>query len=67
MFLEEDETLPMIISSKLAEEKEDALIAMLKKHKKASGWTLADLRGINSSYCMHKIILKEGISSSVEH
>lgn len=43
MFIGEDETLPVIISSKLSKEKEDALIAVLKKHKR---W----LGGLDSSW-----------------
>ena len=28
---------------------------VLKKHKAAIGWHIFDLKGINPSYCMHKI------------
>ena len=31
---------------------------MLKEHKTAIGWTLADLKGISPSICMHRILLK---------
>ena len=33
---------------------------MLKKHKKAIGWALADIHGISPSMCMHKILLEYG-------
>ncbi|XP_038902502.1 uncharacterized protein LOC120089161 [Benincasa hispida] len=39
---------------------------MLKKHMCAIGWTLANIRGINPSYCMHKIRLEEGKSRLIE-
>ncbi|RDX97896.1 hypothetical protein CR513_19271, partial [Mucuna pruriens] len=32
---------------------------ILRKHKKAIGWTLVDLLGVNPSICMHKILLEE--------
>ncbi|KAA3487296.1 reverse transcriptase [Gossypium australe] len=39
---------------------EEQLIVVLKKFKRAIGWTIADIRGISPSFCMHKIILEEG-------
>ena len=33
---------------------------MIKEHKKAIGWTLADIPGINPSFYMHRILLQEG-------
>ncbi|RDX60773.1 hypothetical protein CR513_61063, partial [Mucuna pruriens] len=38
---------------------EEKLLEVLKKHKKAIGWTLADLPRINPFICMHKILLEE--------
>ena len=32
---------------------------VLKKHKKAIGWTLADIPGISPSTCMHRILLED--------
>lgn len=54
--------LPVIMSSKLFEKQEEALISMLKQNKKALGWTLANLSEISLSYSMHKIRLDEGVS-----
>ncbi|XP_038874946.1 uncharacterized protein LOC120067458 [Benincasa hispida] len=45
---------------------EEALIQILKNNAKALGWTLADIRGISPSYCMHKIRLEEGKTGSIE-
>ncbi|MGI4673452.1 hypothetical protein ACR2XN_28715 [Klebsiella pneumoniae] len=39
---------------------------ILKKYKKAIGWTIADIRGISPSICMHKILLEEGAKESIE-
>lgn len=53
-FLGENETLPVIISSKLTPVQEEKLLRVLREHKRAIGWTLADIRGISPSLCMHK-------------
>ncbi|XP_038880526.1 uncharacterized protein LOC120072190 [Benincasa hispida] len=59
-FLGTNNTLPVIISANLTKPNEDSLLQMLKKHKRAIGWTLADIRGISPSYCMHKISWRRG-------
>ncbi|XP_076942486.1 uncharacterized protein LOC143612366 [Bidens hawaiensis] len=56
VFLGEGETLPAIIAANLEDEQEKALVEVLKEHKEAIGWTIADLRGISPSIVMHKII-----------
>ncbi|RAX29428.1 hypothetical protein, partial [Enterococcus sp. HPCN18] len=33
--------------------------SILKKHKKAFGWTIADIKGISPSICMHRILMEE--------
>ncbi|XP_074302782.1 uncharacterized protein LOC141634660 [Silene latifolia] len=58
-FLGDEETLPIIISSKLSREQEEALIRVLKQHKEAIGWTMADIKGISPTLCMHRIILED--------
>jgi len=59
-YLEDEEKFPVIISAFLAAEQEEKLVLVLKKHKKAIGWTLADIPGINPSTCMHRILLEDG-------
>ena len=58
-YLEDKEKFPVIISASLAAEQEEKLLLVLKKHKKAIGWTLADIPGINPSTCMHRILLED--------
>ncbi|KAJ9548063.1 LOW QUALITY PROTEIN: hypothetical protein OSB04_020606 [Centaurea solstitialis] len=58
-YLSEDEKLPVIISSKLNLDQETKLLDLLRDHKRALGWTIADIRGISPSVCQHKIILEE--------
>ena len=61
VYLEEEERLPgVIISTSLTFEQEQRLLQVLKKHKKAIGWTLANILGISQSTCMHRILLEDG-------
>ncbi|KAH9750378.1 hypothetical protein KPL71_013853 [Citrus sinensis] len=58
-FLGESDTLPVIISSSLDLEQKGKLLGILKEHKEAIGWTIADIKGINPVDCMHRIHLEE--------
>jgi len=49
VYLEEEEKLPVIISTSLTTEQEQRLLHVLKKHKKTTRWTLADILGISPS------------------
>ncbi|XP_070668999.1 uncharacterized protein [Malus domestica] len=60
VFLGDDETLPVIVSSSLMTHEEEKLVRVLREHKTAMGWTLADIRGISPTTCMHRILLEEG-------
>ena len=59
-------TLPVIISASLTELEEEKLLRVLRDHKHALGWSLADLKGIRPSMCMHRILMEEGYKPSVE-
>ncbi|XP_062114270.1 uncharacterized protein LOC133825327 [Humulus lupulus] len=65
-YLRDNETLPVIISAMLGAEKESLLLAVLKKYTRAIGWTMADIKGISPSFCMHKILLEECCNNSIE-
>jgi len=65
-FLGSNDTLPVIIASDLQKDQEDSLLAVLKKHKEAIGWTVADLKGIDPSICMHQTHLEEDARPSRE-
>ncbi|KAL5566225.1 hypothetical protein UlMin_029389 [Ulmus minor] len=65
-YLGEVSTLPVIISAQLTESQEEQLLEVLRKFKKAIGWTLADIKGISPSFCMHKILLEDGSKNSIE-
>uniref|UniRef100_A0A1S4CT84 RNA-directed DNA polymerase n=1 Tax=Nicotiana tabacum TaxID=4097 RepID=A0A1S4CT84_TOBAC len=65
-YLGNSETLPVIISSSLTNVQEEKFLRVLRKHKKAIGWTIADIKGIGPSFCMHKIFLEDGHCPIVE-
>ncbi|XP_060959274.1 uncharacterized protein LOC133030518 [Cannabis sativa] len=46
-FLGESNTYPVIIASDLDEKQETKLLDILRKHKKAIGWTMGDIKGIS--------------------
>ena len=65
-YLGEESTLPVIISSSLTAMEEEKLLRVLRDHKQALGWSLADLKGISPSMCMHRILLEDSHKPSVE-
>ena len=58
-FLGPDETYPVIVSSALNQEQTKKLLTKLKLHRKAIGYTIHDLTGINPSVCMHRINMED--------
>ncbi|XP_071902589.1 uncharacterized protein [Coffea arabica] len=58
-YLGEGETLPVIISAGLSKIQEDKLLRVLREHKQAIGWTIADIKGISPAVCMHRIRLEK--------
>ena len=59
-------TLPIIISTSLTEAQEEKLLRVLRDHKAGIGWSLANLKGIRPSMCMHHILLEDIYKTSVE-
>nr|GFC49911.1 reverse transcriptase domain-containing protein [Tanacetum cinerariifolium] len=66
-FLEGDNKLPVIIAKELRSEKKDALIKVLKSHKRAIAWKLSDIQDINLEFCTHKILMEEDYKPTVQH
>ncbi|KAI4310899.1 hypothetical protein MLD38_035843 [Melastoma candidum] len=65
-FLGESNTLPVIVSNRLDDKQLNQLLDLLRAHKEAIGWSLADLKGISPSICMHKIRLVDKEKRVVE-
>ncbi|XP_012458287.1 uncharacterized protein LOC105779082 [Gossypium raimondii] len=58
IYLGENQTLPLIVSNALTEIQESKLIRVLREHREAFGWTLANIRGLSTTLCTHKIALE---------
>ena len=63
-FLGVEDTFPVIISSSLELDKENKLLEILRTHKTAIGWTIADIKGISPLICTHRIHLEEDVKPS---
>ena len=66
-FLGNSDTLLVIIASDLNEQQVESLMKVLKRFKRAIGWTIADIIGIAPCICSHKIQLMLDHNSSSEH
>ncbi|RDX96865.1 hypothetical protein CR513_20426, partial [Mucuna pruriens] len=60
-YLEDNQKLPFTIANDLQSEQDERLLHVLRKHRQAFGWTLADLPRINPSICKHRILLEEEV------
>ncbi|RVW73755.1 Transposon Ty3-I Gag-Pol polyprotein [Vitis vinifera] len=58
-YLEENNQCPVVISSSLTSHQEKCLLEGLKRCKKAIGWQISDLKGINPLVCTHHIFMEE--------
>ena len=63
-YLGENETFPVVISAHLDKDQEVQLLEVLKLHKGAIAWTVADIKGINPLVCTHHIYLEENAKPS---
>jgi len=59
IFLGDNETLPLIIASDLAQDQEVALKRVLFENKEAIGWSLKDIKGISPGIVQHRIHMEE--------
>ncbi|XP_012441977.2 uncharacterized protein LOC105766989 [Gossypium raimondii] len=58
IFLGANQTLPLVVPNALTEIQESKLLRVLRKHREAFGWTLANIRGLSMTLCSHKIALE---------
>ncbi|RDY11792.1 hypothetical protein CR513_03490, partial [Mucuna pruriens] len=66
-YLDIEQQLPVIIANNLHQEQEDKLLHVLRQHKKAIGWKLSNLPGINPFICMHRILMEEEAKPIRQH
>ena len=66
-FLGNGDTLPVIIASDLNEQQVQSLVKVLKRFKRAIGWTIVDIIRIPPGIFSHKIQLMLDHKPSIEH
>ncbi|GKD60196.1 putative reverse transcriptase domain-containing protein [Tanacetum coccineum] len=55
----ENNQLPVVISSALSSDEKTRLQEVLRNHKGAIAWSITDIRGTDSSFCTHKILMED--------
>ncbi|GKF37070.1 reverse transcriptase domain-containing protein, partial [Tanacetum coccineum] len=66
-FLEGTDKLPVLISKELKDEEKAALLKVLKSHKRAIAWKISEIKGIDPSFCTHKILMEDDFKPAVQH
>nr|GEY48138.1 reverse transcriptase domain-containing protein [Tanacetum cinerariifolium] len=65
-FLEDSNKLPVMIAKNLKVDEREALINVLKSHKRAISWKISDIKGIDSRFCTHKILIEDDYKPAVQ-
>nr|GEU76707.1 DNA-directed DNA polymerase [Tanacetum cinerariifolium] len=65
-FLEDSNKLPVIIAKNLKVDEREALINVLKSHKRAIAWKISDIKGIDPRFYTHKILMKDDYKPGVQ-
>ena len=66
LFIDDNNTLLVIITKGLTSAQEEKLVKLLCDHKTTIGWTLADIKGISPSMCIHHIPLEDNTKPTRE-
>jgi hypothetical protein len=62
-----DKTYLVIVSDELSPEENEALLILLKKHRKVIGYSINDLKGISPTFCTHRIPMENQCKPVVDH
>lgn len=65
-FLNVDPHSPVIISSALDAYRKVRLVETLQEHRGAIAWSISDIKGINPSFCTHKILIEDNIKAKIQ-
>ncbi|GJX31190.1 reverse transcriptase domain-containing protein, partial [Tanacetum coccineum] len=65
-FLQENNQLPVVILSALSFVEKTRLLEVLWNHKGAIAWSIADIKGIDSSFYTHKNLKEESLNLVVQ-
>ncbi|GJY01453.1 DNA-directed DNA polymerase [Tanacetum coccineum] len=62
----ENNQLPVVISSALSTAKKARLLEVFKNYKGVIAWSIANIKGIDSSFRTHKILMEDEFKPSVQ-
>nr|GFB89738.1 reverse transcriptase domain-containing protein [Tanacetum cinerariifolium] len=65
-YLEGEDKLPVIIVKDLKVDEKEALLKVLKSHKRAIAWKITDIKGIDPHFYTHKILMEEDYKPDVQ-
>nr|GEX04761.1 reverse transcriptase domain-containing protein [Tanacetum cinerariifolium] len=65
-YLEGKDKLPVIIAKDLKIDEKEALLKVLKSHKREIAWKIIDIKGIDPRFCTHKILMEEDYKTAVQ-
>nr|GEW92387.1 reverse transcriptase domain-containing protein [Tanacetum cinerariifolium] len=65
-YLEGVDKLPLIIAKYLKVDEKEALLKVLKSHKRAIAWKITNIKGIDPRFCTHKILMEEDYKPAVQ-
>ncbi|GJX21955.1 reverse transcriptase domain-containing protein [Tanacetum coccineum] len=65
-YLEENDKLPVIIAKGLKDVEKEALIKVLKSHKRAIAWKIIFIKGIDPCFYTHKILMEDDYKPTVQ-
>ncbi|CAN6562799.1 unnamed protein product [Malus baccata var. baccata] len=65
-YLGANSSLSVIVFADLSLVEEDKLLRILRNFQDAIGWTIADIKGISPTLCMHRILMDEGVKPIID-
>nr|GEU39446.1 reverse transcriptase domain-containing protein [Tanacetum cinerariifolium] len=65
-YLEGVDKLPAIIAKDLKDDEKEALLKVLKSHKRAIAWKITDIKSIDPRFCTYKILMEEDYKPVVQ-
>nr|GEU68242.1 reverse transcriptase domain-containing protein [Tanacetum cinerariifolium] len=65
-YLEDEDKLPVIIAKDLKVDEKEALLKVLKSHKRAIAWKIIDIKGIDPRLCTHKILMEKDYKPAMQ-
>nr|GFB84402.1 hypothetical protein [Tanacetum cinerariifolium] len=65
-YLEGTDKLPVIIAKDLKDDEKQALLKVLKSHKRAIAWKITDIKGIDPQFCTYNILMEDDYKPTVQ-